>query len=171
VRLAAIVLVALVLAPTVAAAPPGFTRAPKLEPAASLVAKKKVTVWCPRTDAAWAAGMRKAGLPVSSHGTANLERKELWLEKVVCDNLAIALRFGVEPAGYGSFAPSLLVLVHESVHLRGLLHEGRTDCTASRELPNVAVKYFNRRAIVVPSLKRELKRWRDANDAVYRTVC
>jgi hypothetical protein len=101
----------------------------------------------------------------------NVERRELWLEKVSCDNLAIVQRYGVAPDGYYAFAPSLLILVHESVHLRGLVDEGKTDCTASRELSKVAVRFFNRRTLVVARLTKDVARWRDANAARYRTVC
>lgn len=167
----AALLAALVLTPSAGAAPPGFVRALELEPAASFVARKSVTVWCATSTATWAAGLRSIGLPASAHGTANLERREVWLEKVICDNLAIAARYGVATDGYRALAPSVLVLVHESIHLRGVLDEGKADCVAARAIPNVAPRFFGRRPLVVSLLVKEVARYRDASKPVYRTVC
>jgi hypothetical protein len=162
--------VVLAIVPAAHAAPRDFVRAPILEPVASYVAKKPVSVWCARSDTAWVAGLASVGLPASAHGTSNVRRREIWLEKVICDNLAIAIRTAVPPSGYGALAPSILVFVHEAVHLRGVLGEGKADCTATRELPDLAVRFFGRQ-LVVPQLMKEVARYRKAGKAVYRTVC
>jgi hypothetical protein len=169
-RALVVMAVVLALAPAAQAAPRGFVRAPILEPVASFVAKKQVSVWCAKSDAAWASGLASVGLPATAHGTTNVRRREIWLEKVICDNLAIAIRTAVPPSGYAALGPSILVFVHESVHVRGVRDEGKADCTATRELPDVAVRFFGRQ-LVVSQLMKEVARYRDAGKAVYRKVC
>lgn len=162
---------ALLVAPTATAAAPGFVRSAKLTPVASFVAKKPVTVWCATSDAAWVAALEDAGLPAASHGTADIERGVLWVEKVICNNLAISLRYGAATNEYAAFVPSLLIFVHESIHLRGVKSEAKTDCAAAREVTGVALRFFDRQPIDVAMLKKRVARFRASSDAIYRSVC
>lgn len=154
---------------TAAAAPAGFTAAPRLEPAASFVAGKHVTVWCARSLGEWrqyVAGRSESDiLGLTVPGSS-----EIRVAPVVCTNLRAKLNGQV--VGNDGFAPSLLLLVHEAVHARGSADEGKTDCAATHETPRVAVKFFRVKAgKQLRAVMAAVWTWRTTSPPAYRTVC
>lgn len=127
-----------------ASAAPDFSAAPRLATPASFVAGKTVSVECAASDAAWARYLASVGYDGVANGLTVFGTAETKFSPIVCSSLRRKLAGKVVPNNL--FAPSLLALVHEAVHLRGVLGEGETDCAAVREMPRVAVRYFGVKA-------------------------
>lgn len=163
---------ALVVAVVLATAPAGFTEAKVLEPAASFVSGQHVQVFCARTDldlreylqSQYGVAMTfETGYALFNGGPIFLGQSNCWPLR---DYLA---RRKVDRA---DLAESILTLVHESVHTRGIRDEGVTECDAMHEMPRVAVKFFH----VKPGKQlRALmaEAWSAYGDAQpqYQTVC
>lgn len=136
-------LAALVLAAPASAAtgpPSGFYEARVLEPAASFVAGKPAHVYCAVTDDDWRE-YAKANTTPDVGGLTLVGSDQSELAPMICHSLRA--RLNRRPARADDFAASLLILVHESIHQRGVADEGQTECTAIHEMPRVAVKFFH----------------------------
>jgi hypothetical protein len=163
IALAALVLVSATSAS--ASAPAGFNEAVKLEPAASFVAAKPVTVYCANSEYTW----EQYGGTSTEHGLATPGSSEIKIDPDGCRYLRTALNMHKIPDGFGA---ALLVLVHESIHARGETDEGITDCDAVREMPRVAVKFFGVKAgKQLRAVMANAWRYRGGESAAYRTVC
>jgi Tol biopolymer transport system component len=127
-------------------APPptgGFAAESALAPAASSVAQKPVTVDCPASRAIWDQFIASLSDREARDGfgvSFEVGGSETFLSFDSCRTLLDRLaRHRVETA---PLATAIEILVHEAVHLRGEDDESLTDCTALREMPNVAVHFF-----------------------------
>jgi hypothetical protein len=161
----------------VALAYPGFHEAKALEPAASFVAHKPTKVWCADTDRAWASFV-SAHYPSGAApgddvaGAAEIGGGQLWLVRVVCKSLPYGLEKAPPRKLYVSVAPSIQVLTHEAIHVRGETDEGVTDCDAMHEMPRVAVKFFHvRPGKRLRALMAAAWAWHKGGPAAYKTVC
>jgi hypothetical protein len=145
----------------------GFYEARVLEPAASYVARKPVKVWCATTAAAW---QRLAVDRSDVHGLTAPGTASTHLDTTVCGNLRARLLGG--GLDNPSLAPSIEVLTHESIHMRGESNEGITDCAAVHEMPRVAVVYFSvKPGAQLRALMAAAWSWRRELAPAYRTVC
>lgn len=127
------------------AAPPGFAEATAFESAASFVAGKPAAIYCAPTDYAW----RSYGATVGASANANAVTIPAGGdESALRNDICAFLRDGLarRPVAPVPFAASLLILVHESIHQRGVHDEGQTECAAIHEMPRVAVKFFHVKA-------------------------
>jgi hypothetical protein len=119
----------------------GFYEARVLEPAASYVARKPITVWCAPTTAVWQSWSAEATLVDGANGSAAVGGSDIHLSHDVCPSLRGAI------AGVPQYVPTLSatieVLTHESIHARGTRDEGITDCDSMHEMPRVAVVFFH----------------------------
>lgn len=122
-----------------------------------------MTVWCAKTQYDWQQHVGEG----DANGTAHVETGEVFLSPVVCRS--IRLRLDRKPVLLASFGPSLLVLVHEAVHLRGELDEGRTDCAAARAVPAVARRFF--RFTTTGPLSSAVAAYRAKQPPEYVAVC
>ena len=164
--------VALVGVATVAhaAAPAGFASSPRLQTAAAYVAYKPIAVWCAKTQYDWEQYLEDGGLAGDLNGATKPGSAETSLSPAVCTNLRRAL--DRRTVAVSALGPSILVLVHEAIHARGEVDEGKTDCAAVHEMPRVAVKFFHvkagkqLRAVMAASWT-----YRAREPAAYRTVC
>lgn len=128
-----------------ATAAPDFSAAPRLATPASFVAGKTVRVECAANDDAWARFLESVGYPGAvANGWAVAGTSVAKLSPIICSSLRAKMNGKV--VANNLFAPSLLGLVHESIHLRGVLDEGETDCAAIHEMPRIAVRYFGVKA-------------------------
>lgn len=134
------VVLAAVLASSVAAAPTSFYEANRLEPAASSVAGKHARIWCATSAAGFRAAAAEATGNADATGFATPGQTDAYLHPLVCAYLLAWLN-GRHPEDY-SFAASALVLAHESIHLRGVTDEAVTDCAALAKLPAMIRKFF-----------------------------
>lgn len=169
VLVAVVVLAAAFTAAAQADPPAGFYESRLLEPAASFVAGKPVKVWCATSQYDWLRFLTATGR-TEANGSAVPGSAELKLSPVVCQNLRLKLaRKAVRAAVLG---PSLLTLVHESIHDRGTVDEGQTDCNAVHEMPRVAVKFFNvKSGKDLRTVMAATWAYRAKSPAAYRTVC
>lgn len=163
------VLVVLVLVPSASAA--GFYEAKRLEPAASFIARKPVTVWCANNPAAWSAWLAANNdLALDVIGATYPGTSETHFSPILCANLVLQLTDGGE--GYTALAPSIKTLTHESILMRGETDEGTTDCDAMHEMPGVAVRFFKVKAgKQLRTLMAAAWAWHEKEPLVYRTVC
>lgn len=168
---ALLVLAGALAAPAAAAAPEGFTSAPRFSEAASFVAGKPITVWCAPDVETWASYLTAHGYAGKvANGITETGSSGTMFSPVVCSSLRKKLN-GV-PVTNDYFAPSLLTLVHESIHARGTRDEGLTDCAAVHEMARVAVKYFGVKAgKQLRAVMAAAWSYRDRQPAAYRTVC
>lgn len=142
--------------------PTGFYNSVRLAPAAAFVAGKPVTVLCAKTAFDW----QQQGGRDDSYGLTFPGENVVKLAPSVCRYLRAA---PINPNGFGA---SLLVLVHESIHARGSVDEGVTDCAAVHEMPRVAVKFFHVKAgKQLRAIMDNAWNLRDREPAQYRTVC
>lgn len=161
VAVTAVVVGCAVAQPAVAAAPTGFTSAPRLAPAASFVAGKPIAVYCAKTQYDW----QQYGATSREKGLAVPGSSEIKLAPDVC-------RYLRAPKVQDGFAGSLLVLVHEAIHARGTKDEGVTDCAAVHEMPRVAVKFFSVKAgKQLRAVMADAWTLRAREAPAYRTVC
>jgi hypothetical protein len=129
-RFLLVAIAALAIVPAALAAPPGFTRQVRLEPAASWAAQKPVRVYC--------------GPMVDASGRGLLGGDELWLEGSGCvlllrRNAGRPVRDELEADKLAWF---LLTLAHEVQHVRGVRSEAVAECTALRVMPSMASRFF-----------------------------
>lgn len=165
-------LVALVAAATLFVAPPGFTEAKVLEPAASYVAGKPVHVYCARTDLDLREYTQQmyGGNPGYEVGLALPGQNAALLGQSQCYPLIDQLHKRKDDRY--DLAESILTLVHESVHLRGVTDEGQTECSAMHEMPRVAVKFFHvKPGKQLRALMSDAWSAHRAKPAVYQSVC
>jgi hypothetical protein len=166
-------IVAAVLALTAAPAsaetvPAGFHLESHFTAAATFVARKPVAVACANTYTDWRAWV---GAHVGdANGSAQPGGDVAKLSPDACRYLRDRQR-GRAVSLY-SIAASLLVLVHESIHLRGEHDEGVTDCAASHEMVGVARQFFGfKTRTAIRALMAQVAKVRDREPAVYRSVC
>lgn len=146
----------------------GFHASPRLAPAASFAAQKPVTVWCANDGYAWAQFV--GHYDVLENGRAVPGSNEMWLSGDVCGYLT--KRLAKKPVPLFSIAASMLVLTHESFHLRGLTDEGQTDCQAARYVPNVASRFFGYTTHKQRhGVAGQVAAYRGHETAPYRTIC
>jgi hypothetical protein len=149
--------------------PAGFVESKPLEPAASYVARKPVAVQCASSVASWTEWVASNG-GSSANGSAQPGDTVMYLSPQVCSYLRGWQRG--RPVALVSLGPSLLVLTHEAVHLRGLSDEGTVDCDATHEMVAVAQRFFGIRSrATMHELMADVARYRQLEPAVYRTVC
>lgn len=130
---------ALAASASVAGPPPGFYEAKALEPAASFVAGKPAHVYCAYNHSIWAEAASANVTPDATALTrAGTDRSEF--EPLICSTLRAQLKR--QPVTTYNLAWSLRVLVHESIHERGVVTEGKAECSAMHEMPGVAVRFF-----------------------------
>ena len=121
---------ALAASASAAGSPPGFYEAKALEPAASFVAGKPAHIYCADNHSVWADAADGNETPDALALTrAGSDRSEF--EPLICSTLLAQL--GRLPVAVYTFAESLRVLVHESIHQRGVVTEGRAECSAMHE--------------------------------------
>ncbi|MCR4340517.1 MAG: hypothetical protein NUW01_11620, partial [Gemmatimonadaceae bacterium] len=162
----------LTLAGSAASAPDGFRESVRLTPIAAEIAGKPVLVRCAQTFDAWAAQVAATGggNPYQIGGYTLVADGETHLSPWTCQHIEGWLR-GKNVPSLARFASSVLLLVHETVHLRGELDESVADCTALRELPGVLTRRFGikravtRRAIMAAAWVRHRAQ------AEYRVLC
>lgn len=135
---------AALLAASAVAAPAGFVRAPKLEPAASSVAGKPVRVWCATSTGRWQDASRAhGGLSDAAGYVESIGARDAYLSPQTCGLLHAYLnKRNVDEYDY---AYRLLVLAHEAEHLRGISDESEADCSALRAMPTMIRRFFKPR--------------------------
>lgn len=154
-RSSALALVAALAFAAPAAAGP-MRRSVPLERAASFVATKPVQVECAPLG-------ENAGLTVPGSSLVTLD-------SVYCVELERWLRG--KPVSLMRLAIDIDTLVHESIHARGEVDEGKTDCEAYHRAPAIAARFFGIRAYVHQvQLVRNLNAARASFDEAYRTIC
>jgi hypothetical protein len=112
--------------------PAGFREAPKLEPAASYVAGKPVSVYC---------GKLPSRGVVDGDGLAVIGGDRIYISSFGCyllEHRAADPGFDLNDA----VAHYLLTLAHEAIHTTGEADESVTDCTALKYLPGMATRFF-----------------------------
>lgn len=154
-----------------AAAPAGFSSSPRLAPAASFVAGKPVAVYCANTEYDWKQFLETTGRTGSdANGSAVPGSSEVKLSPSLCTNLRLQL--AGKTVRNVALGPSILALVHESIHDRGEANEGATDCAAVHEMARVAVKFFHVKAgKQLRAVMAATWTYRAGESAPYRTVC
>jgi len=158
-------------------APAGLHESSKLKAISTSVAKKTVQVMCANEDDAWRAQAEAGVLGPTADpsagmgGLAKPGASTLYLAWSTCDFLLERLRDG--HPDLIEVAASILTLVHESVHLRGVREESVTDCTALMLMPSVAVKFFHFKAgsITLSNLMFYARLAHGAKPASYKTLC
>lgn len=131
-----------VLATPVAAAPDGFRDSVRLSPIAAEIAGKPAAVYCARSFTAWDGLIRPlGGDPAKVPGYVPPSDDVAYLNTTTCQRLEGWLR-GKNIPKLEQFGWSVLTLVHESMHMRGLDDEGETDCAALAEMPRVLRVHF-----------------------------
>lgn len=153
------------------AAPAGFYEAWVLEPAASFVARKPITVWCAKTTASWRRYLTAtSGTTSEAHGLAVPGSDRMHLDFAACSPLKAAWRG--ERVYVPTLSDVLAILTHEAIHLRGEVDEGVTDCAAMHEVPGVAVRFFHVAAgKKLRALMKEAWIGHASQGLAYRSVC
>ena len=143
-----VLLVAVLLAVSLDAAaasmpPPNFRESVRLTPIAEALSVPGAKVYCALTPASWRdtveplyPGLRWATL----NGYAMVNEPAVYLSPWTCQPLERWKRGKTVPLA--DVGRALLTLGHESVHLRGVLDERTTECTALKELRSVARTHF-----------------------------
>ncbi|MGZ4357298.1 MAG: hypothetical protein ACXVRU_10850 [Gaiellaceae bacterium] len=160
---------ALATSASVAGPPPGFYEAKALEPAASFVAGKPAHVYCASNHSIWWTFANGNGTPDAIALTrAGTDRSEF--EPLMCSTLRAQLKR--QPVTIYTLAASLRVLVHESIHERGVVTEGEAECSAMHEMPGVAVRFFGVTAgKQVRALMAQAWKSHRAGPLYFQTVC
>jgi hypothetical protein len=116
---------------------------PRINAVASSVSGKPITASCAADSREWAQFQTTAGFKTEQDGFTFVGQAPIiYLAPRVCQTLMALLgapRFDVGP--YWA-ALAIKVLIHESVHQRGITDEGITDCTALPLVPTYAVSSF-----------------------------
>ncbi|MBA2726516.1 MAG: hypothetical protein H0U53_11040 [Actinobacteria bacterium] len=183
--LTAIVAVCIMLASVAQSAQAADSPSPYLNEIASAVAGKNVTVHCETNTAAWnfhiiditEGEMRGAEV----HGYAYANGKRAFISPQACLPLRAALKVRVNASTAYAFSLGLLTLVHESLHLRGMVDEGMTECMAFRLAPELLNAFgvpakitVNGTRVANPMVKRiktYLSLAHESLPAEYLTVC
>lgn len=161
-----------------ATAPAGVHQEQRLEPPASWIAEKPVTVYCGDDVAAWPQVVARLApnlRPTVGAFASAVGGDEEYLAPQFCNALLAWPHAWLNSYALGG---PLLTLIHEAVHLRGIRDESLTDCTALAAIASVAVRWFVTRNIfenMVPWLLREVEvgAWGShyAAPPEYRTLC
>jgi hypothetical protein len=126
--------------------PPGFHEAKALEPAASYVAGKPVTVLCANTFRDWwKATSEQFGSGNYANGYTTPGASVIYLSAGFTCSLPTSAAAG-KKVNVEAMATHVVTLVHEAIHARGEADEGVTECAAMHETPRVAVKFFHVKA-------------------------
>lgn len=153
--------------------PDGFRESARLEPAVSHVARQPAAVACARTIVPWATQVAATGGgdPRLIGGYALVDERAVHLAPWTCQQLEGWLR-GKNVPTIKQFAGSALALVHEAIHLRGVMDEAVTQCTALRELPAVLRRYFGvKRAVMLRKLMAAAWALHRSAPVEYRRLC
>lgn len=168
-RTGVVLVVALALASAASADPAVFNRSGKLEPAASFVAGKPVQVMCAATWSDWRAWIEENGRG-EANGTALVGGDAMHLSPDTCRFLRDRQRG--RTVDLFAMGGTILVLTHESIHLRGERDEGVTDCSASHEMVAVAQRFFGfKDRVKLRALMAKVAKYRSREAPQYRTVC
>lgn len=152
----------------------GFRTSTRLSPIASGVTGRPVTVWCARTPVIWRDAVQALypTLLGSTRGLAGVpDADSMQLAPWVCQTLEGWLR-GKNAPSPENLGREILTLVHESIHLRGVVDEGLADCAALPLVPGVARTSFKIRSAKVLRAVVQAA-WADHNGkgAAYRGPC
>jgi hypothetical protein len=110
---------------------------------ATEVAGHPVHAYCEDSNWDWESLTHSVGIAGGDlYGFAPYGGNVLFVSPLICESLHIALEIGYQDAGLAHFSRALLVLIHESMHSRGIVDEGEADCTALPLVAPMAVKYF-----------------------------
>lgn len=122
----------------------GYTRAYVLEPVVQFVAGKPGAVLCATSDAQWNAEKASRGLAgTNAWGFTDLPTGTIYLYPNGCRILRAEIKGQKITAPLTLKAGFAETLVHESIHVSGIVNEGVTECTAMHHLPAVLVKFFH----------------------------
>ena len=141
-RAAILVALAVVLfAPVASADPlPGFRESVRLSPRASMIVGKPVRVYCTGDRELWADTTIEKGWDAGTEGFASFDRGEAYLAPWVCQPLERWVRGKTMPLS--DLAVAIHVLIHESIHLRGIHDETAAECGSVREAAKWARALF-----------------------------
>lgn len=154
---AAVAAAVLALMVGIAAAParadhlPGFRESVRLSPKASVIVGKPVRVYCTGDRELWADTAITEGHFAGTAGFAEFDRGEAYLAPWICSPLERWLRG--KPVPLRDFAESLAVLIHESIHLRGVTDECAAQSGSGREAAKWARTLF---AVKSPATLRQV---------------
>jgi len=145
-RFVLVLLVGLVLAGTATAAPPeGFRYSyPLSKRAVKISGQPGARIYCAPTRAVFDAFAVEQIGRSNVDGLTSTPTRETAFPPYVCRTLEAFLR-GVNVSNR-SLAVAMLGLVHESMHLRGIVSEGVAECRALKLLPSVARYRFEIRS-------------------------
>lgn len=129
----------------------------RLDAIASSVAGKPASVVCTINAEEWDARVQEVSKGTrrgtSAGGFAYAGTSTLFLGPHACITLKQVFEGGVVYAGLNPTAFALLTLLHEAVHLRGVVDEGETECIALRAfqsyLDDIGVPATVRKAVNV----------------------
>lgn len=131
----------------------------RLDTVATAVAGHPISVSCGDNSLDYAKTEQQAGLTFDTDGFTFVGRQpEIWLAPRVCDTLSALLN----PAQHAQVGPlfaglAIKVIIHESVHQRGISDEGLTDCTALGLVKQYAVSSFGYPATIKIVVYKRLK--------------
>lgn len=175
-RVAALVASAAAFLPSAAhaTAPAGFVDNATLDARAAWVAGKPVQVHCTTSYAVWRDFIGTLTYPPSDGVTMGYTPTdggaETYLAPAVCANVFQWLAH--EPVNLPILGTALLVVAHESLHMKGVQDEGATECRAFRLMPAFAARWGFRKGS--GSYKLVLSGARTYHDALtgdFRSVC
>jgi hypothetical protein len=169
------VLVGVLAAAVLLAAPSGFTENATLNARAAYIAGKPVHVYCATTQDVWRSFVTTSGDTMSPEVTNGVTlvpgASETYLSPESCTPLLRRIRGHLPfPLAFGA---TLDVLAHESIHMRGEADEGTAECAAFRTLPSYLVAKWGFRK-GSPAFQRIMLGATNAHNAAgpeYRTVC
>lgn len=110
---------------------PGFRESVRLSPRASMIVGQPVRVYCTGDRDLWADYVIGEGWIAGTEGFANFDRGEAYLAPWVCSPLERWVRGKTVPLR--DLAVGIRVLIHESIHLRGIHDETTAECGSVRE--------------------------------------
>lgn len=109
------------------------------------LAGKPITVYCPATQADWSNYVTSRGGPVGALGhTPVVGGSETYLSYSVCQ--ALVKRESGKSMTLAALAQPILLLTHETEHMRGIEGEHDADCAALAVLPQTARAFGIRNA-------------------------
>lgn len=136
-----LLVLAAVLAPAASADPlPGFRESVRLSPRASAIVGQPVRVYCTGDRELWADFAISEKGNAGTRGVAFSARAEAYLAPWVCQPLERWLRGKTVPLG--DVSAGIHVLIHESIHLRGIHDETAAECGTVREARRWARELF-----------------------------
>lgn len=116
---------------------------PPLNDVASAVAGHPVIASCAATSVEWSQFEATGGYPAEVDGFTFVGRDNvIFLAPRICQTLTALLGPAHDDVGPYWAALAIKVLIHESIHQRGVLDEGVTDCTALPLVPTYAASSF-----------------------------